>query len=53
MTFGMRCSPALDDWQSKDGGHVEIYDTGNHRIFGVAKRKAQIKRWHSLAKVGL
>jgi hypothetical protein len=20
----------------KDGDHVEIYDTGNHRIFGVA-----------------
>ena len=36
----------------KDGGHVEIYDTGNHRIFGVAKPKAQTKRWHSRAKMG-
>jgi hypothetical protein len=36
----------------KDGGHVEIYDTGNHRIFGVAQAKAQTKRWHSPAKMG-
>jgi hypothetical protein len=21
----------------EDGGHVEIYDTGNHRIFGLAQ----------------
>jgi hypothetical protein len=24
----------------KDGGHVEIYDTGNHRIFGVAQAQS-------------
>jgi hypothetical protein len=24
----------------KDGEHIEIYDTGKHRIFGVAQRKA-------------
>jgi hypothetical protein len=23
-----------------DGGHVEIYDTGNHRIFGVAQAQS-------------
>jgi len=24
----------------KDGGHVEIYDIGNHRIFGVAQAQS-------------
>jgi len=24
----------------KDGEHVEIYDTGNHRIFGVAQAQS-------------
>jgi hypothetical protein len=24
-----------------DGGHVEIYDTGNHRIFGVAQAQSE------------
>ena len=24
----------------KDGGHVEIYDSGNHRIFGVAQAQS-------------
>jgi hypothetical protein len=24
----------------KDGDHVEIYDTGNHRIFGVAQAQS-------------
>jgi len=23
-----------------DGGHVEIYDTGNHQIFGVAQAQS-------------
>jgi hypothetical protein len=24
----------------KDGGQIEIYDTGNHRIFGVAQAQS-------------
>jgi hypothetical protein len=24
----------------KDGGHIDIYDTGNHRIFGVAQAQS-------------
>jgi hypothetical protein len=37
MTFGMRFPRRL---AIKDGDHVEVYDTGNHRIFGVAQAQS-------------
>jgi hypothetical protein len=37
----MQFSPALEDWQSKDGEQIEIYDTGKHRIFGVAQVQSE------------
>jgi hypothetical protein len=33
-----------------DHGIISIYDTGNHRIFGVLKLKAAINPFHSPAR---
>jgi hypothetical protein len=41
MIFGMEYSGRF---VINDGGHVEIYDTGNYRIFRMAQDKAQTKR---------
>jgi hypothetical protein len=39
MTFSMQFSPALG-LVIKDGERIEIYDTGNHPIFGVAQAQS-------------
>jgi len=37
----------------KDGGHVEIYDTGNHRIFGVAQAQSADQTLTFISQDGL
>jgi hypothetical protein len=48
----MRLSPALDDWhQGRE--RIDIFDTGGHRVFGVAQAQSTDQTLAFISQDGL